>query len=221
MKTAEFATSGARAPINTIFCIGRNYVRHAEELGHKVEDTPVVFLKPISSLIFEGEHIELPGFSTNVHFETELVALVGRGGKDIPRDEAMSHIAGYAAGLDLTARDVQDRLKEKGLPWTISKGFDTSACLSKFLTAAEIGNPRAARFSLTVNGILRQSGNPALMVFPLDELVSYLSTVFTLSEGDLIFTGTPEGVAPLTAGDRLEISLMDRVRAGFNVRARL
>ena len=207
MKSAILKSQNTSVPIGTIFCIGKNYAKHAAELGGVVEETPVVFLKPISSVIFAGESIRLPVISDNVHHEVELVVLIGKGGKNIPRGDALDHVLGYAAGLDLTARDVQDVLKKKGLPWTISKGFDTSACLTEFTDTTSIPDPQKTWFTLDVNGERRQTGNTAMMLFPVDVLIEYLSSIFTLERGDVIYTGTPEGVGKINAGDVLKINL--------------
>jgi 2-keto-4-pentenoate hydratase/2-oxohepta-3-ene-1,7-dioic acid hydratase in catechol pathway len=204
-------------PINTIFCIGRNYVSHIQELGNAREDTPVVFLKPTSSVILEGTPIRLPGFSNNVHHEVELVALLREGGKNIPESEALQHVMAYGIGLDLTARDTQDELKTKGLPWTIAKGFDNATCLSQFWDAYQFGDPQQLHFSLQVNGLKRQEGNTSMMIFPVARLISFLSSVFTLSQGDLIFTGTPAGVGPIATGDELKLELQAKVYAQFHV----
>jgi 2-keto-4-pentenoate hydratase/2-oxohepta-3-ene-1,7-dioic acid hydratase in catechol pathway len=209
---------GDPVPVNTIFCIGRNYAKHAAELGNATESTPVVFLKPVSSVILEGAPIELPAFSQNIHHEAELVVLLGSGGKNIPRERALDCVAGYGIGLDLTARDTQDALKAKGLPWTISKGFDTSACLSSFAAKSAFPDPSLLRFTLDVNSERRQTGDTSLLLFPVDVLIAYLSTVFTLSAGDLIFTGTPEGVQRIAPGDVLALNLMDTVTATFRVK---
>jgi 2-keto-4-pentenoate hydratase/2-oxohepta-3-ene-1,7-dioic acid hydratase in catechol pathway len=217
LKAAIIKSQNKSVPIGTIFCIGKNYAKHAAELGGTVEEKPVVFLKPISSVIFSGEKIQLPAISNNVHHEVELVVLIGKGGKDIPRSEALSHVLGYAAGLDLTLRDVQDVLKKKGLPWTISKGFDTSACLTDFVEAAAIPDPQKLWFTLDVNGERRQTGDTAMMLFPVDVLIEYLSSIFTLERGDIIYTGTPEGVGKIDSGDILAINLMDLAGERFSV----
>ena len=209
---------GNRIRINTVFCIGRNYAKHAAELGNTPEATPVVFLKPVSSIILEDASIELPSFSANVHHEAELVVLLGEGGKNIPRERALACVAGYGIGLDLTARDTQDALKSKGLPWTISKGFDTAACLSSFVPKSALPDPSALRFTLDVNGRRMQAGDTSLLLFPVEVLIAYLSTVFTLSAGDLIFTGTPEGVSCIASGDVLALDLMGAVTATFRVK---
>lgn len=217
MAHAVLHPSRRSVGINTIFCIGRNYARHAAELGNTTEESPVVFLKPVSSVIHEGSAIELPAISSNVHHEAELVVLIGKGGRHITRENALQHVAGYAVGLDLTARDVQDTLKAKGLPWTIAKGFDTSACLSDFLDAAQLPDPTDLSFTLHVNGVPRQDGRTAMMLFPVDYIIAYLSSIFTLAEGDIIFTGTPEGVARIEAGDELLVALNGGPSARFIV----
>jgi 2-keto-4-pentenoate hydratase/2-oxohepta-3-ene-1,7-dioic acid hydratase in catechol pathway len=218
MASVHMLAGGDPVPVNTIFCIGRNYAKHAAELGNTTESTHVVFLKPVSSVILEDAPIELPAFSQNIHHEAELVVLLGTGGKNIPRERALDCVAGYGIGLDLTARDTQDTLKAKGLPWTISKGFDTSACVSSFADKSALPDPSSLRFTLHVNGSRRQTGDTSLLLFPVDVLISYLSTVFTLSAGDLIFTGTPEGVQRIASGDVLALNLMDTVTATFRVK---
>ncbi|WP_184034155.1 fumarylacetoacetate hydrolase family protein [Chitinivorax tropicus] len=208
---------GQQVAVNNIFCIGRNYAAHAAELGNRVEETPLVFIKPTSALLPVGQPIQLPSFSKDVHYETELVVLIGQGGKHIPEAAALQHIAGYAVGLDLTARDLQSAAKAKGLPWTLAKGFDGAACVSDFQPVSAIADITQARFSMSLNGVSRQQGNTAMMLFPVAYLIHYLSTVFTLQPGDLIYTGTPEGVGPLQAGDALQLSLEDRTLAEFVV----
>ena len=203
--------------INNIFCIGRNYVAHVEELGNTIGTSPVVFLKPTSAVIFEGERIRLPAMSSDVHYEAELVVAIGGEGKNVSRDDALGYVAGYGLGLDLTMRDVQTELKSKGLPWTIAKGFDTSAPLSEFLPSREITDPQDMTFTLRVNGELRQTGKTGHMIFTVADLVSYLSSIFTLHPGDLVFTGTPRGVGRLVSGDTLALELGTALRAEFHV----
>ena len=190
----------------TVYCIGRNYVAHARELGNEVPGRPLVFLKPASSITFDGP-VQLPVRSQDVHHEVELVAAVGEGGKNIPQSEALSHVAGYAVGIDLTARDIQSRAKKNGHPWSVAKGFDTFAPLSSFVPGSRIEDPQNLELSLLVNGTIRQQASTGLMIFPVAELISYLSGIFTLRAGDLIFTGTPEGVSPLSSGDHIEAKL--------------
>ncbi len=197
--------NGRDVPVSTIFCIGRNYAAHAKELGNAVEEEPLVFLKPLSALLPEGEPIRLPDWSADIHHEAELVVLIGRGGRDIPESEALGHIAGVGIGLDLTARDIQSELKKKGHPWTKAKGFPGAACVSGFASCEPF--PDAFSFSLSVNGQLRQSGDTRLMLFPLEVIIAHLSRLYGLQEGDVIYTGTPEGVGPLRSGDTLTLTL--------------
>jgi len=185
-----------------VICIGRNYVAHIRELENEMPDAPVVFLKPPSSIIPTGGQIVIPSASSDVHHEVELVAEIGSECKNVPVGEAMSTIRAYAVGLDMTARDLQSVAKQKGLPWTVAKGFDTFAPLGPLVLADGI-DPGNLEIRLEVNGVLRQRGNTSLMIFSLPKLIAYVSTVFSLMPGDLIYTGTPEGVGPVRPGDRL------------------
>lgn len=187
-----------------ILCIGRNYVAHVQEMGDVAEADPVVFLKPSTALVADGGAIELPRQSSEVHHELELVAVVGTGGRHIAEADALGHVAAYALGLDLTARDLQAQAKANKGPWSIAKGFDTFAPLGPLAAAADVGDPQALEIALSVNGEERQRGTTDLMVYPVARIVSFLSSVFTLEPGDLIYTGTPEGVGPVRDGDRLE-----------------
>lgn len=217
MKYVYMQSTHTKIPVSNIFCIGRNYVAHIKELGNEREETPLVFLKPTSALNADEHVIKLPEFSNNVQYETELVLLIGKGGKKISRSQAMDHIAGYAVGLDLTARDIQSRAKERGLPWTLAKGFDYAACVSPFIEASKIDNINDCYFEMKQNQIIRQHGDPKLMIFDSPFMISYLSTVFTLNEGDIIFTGTPEGVNQLHDGDHIEIDFDGRISASYTV----
>lgn len=201
MKTAQLMGSVEGFPIGKILCIGRNYVDHIKELGNEMPDRPIIFMKPASSVIGEGEQIVIPPYSSDCHHEAELALLIGTGGKDITSDEAMGHVAGYGVAIDLTLRDVQAEQKKKGLPWEIAKGFDTACPLSSFVPAASVSDPQDLRITLSVNGAPRQDGSTALMIHRMSELISYLSSIFTLEPGDLILTGTPAGVGPVKSGD--------------------
>ena len=216
MATVRMA--GGEITVGNVFCIGRNYAAHAAELGNAVEtEEPMVFLKPTSSVLKVGEPLRLPAWSQDVHHEAELVLLIGRDARDIGPERALSVVAGYGIGLDLTARDVQAQAKQKGHPWTKSKGFPGAACISDFVPADDVAGASRFRFSLTVNGTVRQSGDTDLMLFPLPVLVSYLSRQYGLSAGDMIYTGTPAGVGPLQAGDCLLLTLDGLIEARFKV----
>lgn len=207
MKTARIPAIAKEFPIGKVVCIGRNYVDHIKELGNETPAAPVIFMKPATSVIGNGDKIVIPPYSNNCHHEAELALLIGTGGKNIPDDQALSHLAGYGVAIDLTLRDVQDDLKKKGLPWEISKGFDTACPLSDFVATGTISDPQQLRIRLTVNDTLRQDGSTALMIHTVTQIVSHISTIFTLEPGDIILTGTPAGVGPLVSGDRVRAEI--------------
>lgn len=196
-----------RLQINNIFCIGRNYALHAREMKSDVPEEPLVFLKPNSSVLFDGGTVNLPGRSSDVHHEVEMVIAIGQEGHSISLNEASNFIEGVAVGIDFTARDIQSRAKQEGKPWTVAKGFDTFAPVSHFIRPDESLNPDDLSIELKVNDKITQSGHTSNMIFPVTELINYLSSIFTLQPGDLIFTGTPEGVGPVKRGDRLSANL--------------
>lgn len=193
---------GSSRPVGTIFCIARNYVAHIEELNNSKPDMPVIFCKPITALNTAAD-IRLPTYSQDVHYETELVLQIGKGGRDIAEAEALSHIGGIAVGLDLTARDVQGKLQAKSWPWELAKGFEHAASVSEFVSADTIADWSYVNFSLHINDELRQEGDSRLMIFSIAEQIAFISRHFSLREGDLLFTGTPAGVGALASGDRL------------------
>jgi 2-keto-4-pentenoate hydratase/2-oxohepta-3-ene-1,7-dioic acid hydratase in catechol pathway len=191
-----------------IFCIGRNYAEHAKELNNPIPTSPVVFLKPNSALCFEGENLIIPKQSSRVDHEVEIVLVIKKTGKNIPESKAHEYISHLGIGLDFTARDLQDKAKEKSLPWSIAKGFDTFAAIGQFqIFDGDVTKLSNLHFKLSVNGEVKQIGNSQNMIFAIPQIVSYLSTIFTLSPGDLVFTGTPEGVGVLKKGDKLEAIL--------------
>lgn len=194
---------------HTLFCIGRNYAEHAKELNNPIPDRPVVFTKPLTTLLADGGTVVLPPVTTDVHHEVELVVAIGIGGKNIAVESALAHVAGYAIGLDMTARDIQTSLKSKSHPWELAKGLDTFAPLGNFVPVASIPDPSSLQLELRVNGELRQTGSTADMLNTIPSLISFLSTHFTLHPGDLIFTGTPAGVSAVQDGDVLEASLQN------------
>ena len=193
--------------VGKIICLGRNYLDHIRELGNKVPDRAVIFCKPASSMIADGGTINIPEYSNDCHHELELALLIGKTGKKIEEKEALSYLAGYGVALDLTLRDLQTELKNKGLPWEIAKGFDTSCPLSDFVTVESVENPNDIRLTLKVNGQLRQQGSTAQMMRSVEEIIAEVSIFYTLEPGDIILTGTPAGVSRIESGDQLEGSI--------------
>ncbi len=187
--------------VNRIFCIGRNYAKHIAELGNSPDDGCVIFMKPASCVVEEGEAVVLPKNIGSVHHEAELVVLLTGGGSDIPVEDAMSWVAGITLGLDLTARDLQNKLKEKGQPWELAKAFDGAAPLGDFKPYLE-QDLQSLEFTLHVNGELRQHAQTRDMIYTVARQIHILSQTWALLPGDVIYTGTPEGVAALKPGDR-------------------
>ena len=209
MHTVTLKGHTAPLSVGKILCIGRNYVEHAKEMKADLPMTPVVFLKPPTAIVHDGGSIVIPPISREVHHEVEMTILIGKSGKNISDQAALNYVAGYGIGLDMTLRDVQAEAKKKGLPWTLAKGFDTSAPVSEFVPASSIKRPDFLDVQLKVNGAVRQHSNTKHFIFRIERLISYLSQFFTLEPGDLIFTGTPEGVAAVHSGDSLEASLSE------------
>ena len=207
MRTIELEGSPEPLRVGTIICIGRNYAEHAKEMKSDLPETPMYFLKPPSALLHDGGSIVIPSISKDVHHEVEMTVLIGKGGKNISHDAALQHVAGYGVGLDMTMRDVQAEAKKKGMPWALAKGFDTSAPVSRFIPASNVPNPQAMALELSVNGSVRQRGTTQDLIFPVQNLIAYLSQFITLERGDVIFTGTPEGVAQVKSGDTLSAAL--------------
>lgn len=187
-----------------IICIGRNYVEHIHELNNKMPDEPVFFLKPDTSLVIKNRPFFYPEFSNNIHHELELVLKISKNGRHIPEKFASTYYNHIAIGLDFTARDIQDKQKQKGLPWEPAKAFDGSAPISDFVALDDLRDKSDIHFTLLKNGDLVQDGHSSLMIFSFDRIISYVSKFITLKMGDLIFTGTPAGVGPVKIGDRLE-----------------
>lgn len=187
-----------------IFAIGRNYVEHIQELNNERPDEPVVFTKPDTAILRNNAPFYLPDFSKDIHHEVELVLRVCKEGKNIEEKFAHKYFDAIGLGIDFTARDLQQKAKEKGLPWDIAKGFNGSAPMSdKFIPVSEFKNLKDINFSLQIDGELKQKGNTSLMLFSFDYIIAYLSKFFTLRTGDLIFTGTPKGVSAVKAGNVL------------------
>ncbi|WP_159519327.1 fumarylacetoacetate hydrolase family protein [Sunxiuqinia indica] len=202
-----------------IICIGRNYSDHVRELNNEIPDEPVIFMKPDSALLRNNDPFYIPDFSQNVHYECELIVRISRLGKNIEPRFANRYYDEIGLGVDFTARDLQNKLRDKGLPWEKAKGFDRSAVISaNFVKKDRLPDLNAIKFELKKNGEMVQQGNSDYMLFPIDEIISQVSKYFTLKIGDLIYTGTPAGVGPVAIGDRLEGFLEGEKMFDFQVK---
>lgn len=212
-----FVASGKK-----IVGIGRNFADHAKELGNAVPSEPMMFLKPTTSYIVEGEKIKIPKGCTELHHEVELGVVIGKEGSEIPSEAVFSdgYIAGYCLALDMTARDFQEKAKKKGHPWSIAKGFNTSCPVSDMLPMTSLPNPHDVELWLKVNSEDRQRGSTRDMIFDIPTLVAAVSDYFTLQRGDVILTGTPSGVGPVGAGDVITAGIGEIVRFQFEVAGR-
>ncbi len=200
-----------------IFCVGRNYSEHAKELNNEIPEAPVIFMKPPTAIL-KGKDFYIPEFSSDMHYECELVFRVCKNGKHIEPQFAGKYVDAVTVGIDFTARDVQANQKKKGLPWEIAKAFDNSAVVGEFLPISELPDNQSVKFNMQKNGADVQIGNSADMIYPITELVAYLSKFFTLQQGDLIFTGTPAGVGPVAIGDVLTGFLEGTKRFEINIK---
>ncbi len=203
---------------NRIFCVGRNYVAHAQELKNEVPDTPVIFMKPVSALVLPDQSVPFPAHGADLHHEVEVVILIGQAGRAHTPAEAASLISGLTLGLDLTLRDVQNKLKTKGLPWELAKAFDASAMIGHFTPYTPAIDLTSLSFACHVNNELRQQGCTDQMIFPIQTLLVFISSIWQLQPGDLIYTGTPAGVGPLKPGDQITISADWAGRFSWNIR---
>lgn len=201
-----------------IVCIGRNYVEHAKELNNPLPEAPVFFLKPDTAIVIRNRPFFYPEFSGDIHYETELVYKINKNGKHIPEKFAHTYYNEIGLGIDFTARDLQSKSKAKGLPWEIAKAFDNSAPISKFIPLIELGDQSDIRFHLELNGKKVQDGRSTNMIFTIDHIISYVSQFITLKMGDLIFTGTPEGVGPVKITDHLVGYIEDKKMLDFRVK---
>ncbi len=194
-------------PVHRIYCVGRNYEEHAKEMGFTGREPPFFFLKPADALVVvpagQTGAMPYPSLTGNLHHEIELVVAIGKGGKNIKAADALQHIYGYAVGLDMTRRDLQNEMKKLGRPWCIGKAFDHSAPIGPITPLAQAGDVNNAEISLQVNGSDRQRSNVAKLIWNIAETIEHLSSAWELQPGDLIYTGTPEGVAAVVKGDRL------------------
>ena len=212
-RTVELPVSGSgdSFPVHRIYCVGRNYVEHAVEMGYTGREPPFFFLKPADAAVpaSEGETLRLayPSLTKNLHHEVELVVAIGRGGRDIPAARADEHIWGYAVGLDMTRRDLQADMKKQGRPWCIGKAFDDSAPIGPIVPKAWCAIGPHTGIVLAVNGTVRQKSEIGKLIWSVAEIIEHLSTAWALAPGDLIFTGTPEGVGAVGVGDLLEAGI--------------
>jgi 2-keto-4-pentenoate hydratase/2-oxohepta-3-ene-1,7-dioic acid hydratase in catechol pathway len=222
LKKTIKAIDGRLLPVSTVFCVGQNYVKHIEELKSINAGKPLIFIKPPTSIIEIGQNIEYPSFSSQVHHEVEIAIYIGKGGKNIEPVDIPEHIGGFAIALDLTCRDIQSEAKKNQGPWAISKGFDGSSPISPIYPFSFVKNDitklNQMHFYLKKNNDTVQNGDGSLMIFPITTLVSYISKHFTLEIGDIILTGTPEGVGPIEKGDTLSFGGDDVEEVSFVVR---
>jgi len=201
-----------------IICVGRNYAAHAKELNNAVEEEPVIFLKPDTALLNNNQDFYLPDFSNDIHYETEVVVKINKAGKHIDEKFAHRYYDSISLGIDFTARDLQSMLKAKGLPWERAKAFDGSAVIGSFLPLADVGMMSDLNFSMNLNGQQVQSANTSEMVFSVDKVIAFVSRFITLKTGDLIYTGTPQGVGKVNVGDNLVGFLGDKELFNFKVK---
>jgi acylpyruvate hydrolase len=201
-----------------ILAIGRNYAEHIAELQNEVPEEPVIFFKPDTAVLRNNEPFYYPDYSTDIHYEVELVLRVSKEGKNIQPKFAAKYFDGIGVGIDFTARDLQTKAKNKGLPWTLAKGFNGSAPVSDFLPVEQFPAFDDIAFGLKVNGELKQQGNSGMMIHDFGAILAYMSRFITLKKGDLIFTGTPAGVGPVKIGDRLEAFIQEQTLLNFEVK---
>ena len=201
--------SRKKVAIGKLVCLARSYRKHAEEMHTTVTENPLLFLKPASSVIFNGDSIKIPKMSKCLHHEVELGIVIGKKCKNVSQKNALDYVLGYLVCLDITARDIQDKAKKNSWPWAIAKGFDTFAPISTVVLKKDVIDPNNLDISLKVNGEVRQNSNTSNMVFSVEQIIEFISSIMTLEPGDLIMTGTPEGVGEIAAGDKLEAKLGD------------
>lgn len=210
LPSLAVAGSQARFPLRRIYCIGRNYAEHAREMGADVERAqPMFFMKPADAVVTDGANVPYPSATGDLHHEVEMVVALREGGRDIRAERALDCVYGYGVGLDLTRRDLQAAAKAKSHPWDAAKGFDASAPVSAIHPVDVVGHPRELPLSLEVNGIVRQHASTGDMIFDVAAIIHELSKLWRLAPGDLVFTGTPAGVAALARGDRFRATLGD------------
>ena len=196
--------ASARFPVRRIICVGRNYAAHAREMGRDPDrEPPFFFLKPADTVVDDGATVPYPPLTNNFHYEIELIVAIGQGGADIPLDRALDHVWGYGVGIDLTRRDLQLQAREQGRPWDWGKGFDRSAPIAPLRPVSEVGHPGNGRIWLAVDGVTKQDSDIAKLIWPVPDIISICSRSMTLKPGDIIMTGTPEGVGPVQRGQTM------------------
>jgi fumarylpyruvate hydrolase len=202
VSSVAVAGTDARFPVRRIICVGRNYAAHAREMGRDPDrEPPFFFLKPADTVVDDGATVPYPPETKNFHYEIELVVAIGKGGTDIPVEQALDHVFGYAVGIDLTRRDLQLQAREQGRPWDWGKGFDQSAPIAPIRPVSEVGHLSSGRIWLAVNGQVKQDSDIAKLIWPVPDIISIASRSMELKAGDLIMTGTPEGVGPVQRGE--------------------
>jgi fumarylpyruvate hydrolase len=203
--TLPVAESTQVFPVGRIYCVGRNYAEHAREMGHDPErEPPFFFMKPADAIVQNGATIPYPRATKDLHHEIEMIVAIGKDGANIPVSKALDHVFGYGVGLDMTRRDLQGEAKKMGRPWEMGKAFDNSAPCTALKAVAMVGHPAKGAIWLKVNGAVKQKGDLAEMIWNVPETIAYLSNLITLRAGDVIMSGTPAGVGPVKAGDKLE-----------------
>jgi fumarylpyruvate hydrolase len=218
--TAAVNGTESRFPVRRIFCVGRNYADHVREMGGDPKsELPIFFTKPADALVQSGTSIPYPPGTSNLHHEVELVVALHRGGKQIPAASALDHVYGYAVGNDLTRRDMQSQARSRGQPWDMSKGFDASAQIARIHTVEQFGHPAANAIWLKVNGTQRQQSTLDQMIWSVPEIISALSALVELQPGDLIYTGTPDGVSALVPGDVVTAGIEGLDELSFRITA--
>jgi acylpyruvate hydrolase len=201
-----------------VIAIGRNYAAHAKELNNAIPSKPIIFLKPDTAVLKDNKPFYLPDFSSDIHYELEIVLKISKEGKHISEKFASTYYDEIGLGIDFTARDIQNEHKEKGLPWELAKSFDNSAAVSNFLPKADYGNMYNLKFELQINKEIRQQGHTENLLFSFEKIIAFVSQYITLKKGDLIFTGTPEGVGQVKQGDQLEAWLEGKQLLNFAVK---
>ena len=205
IKSIPVEGDSRRFPVNRIYCVGRNYADHAREMGHDPDrEPPFFFMKPATSIVTDGKDMQYPSLTQDLHHEIEMVVAIGIGGSNISPADALNHVWGYGVGLDMTRRDLQGEAKKMGRPWDTGKAFDESAPCASLVPVSQCGHLAKGLINLKVNGVIKQEGDLAMMIWNVPDTIAYLSTLFALEPGDLIFSGTPAGVAAVKKGDVLE-----------------